>query len=73
MAEFTKQIRDFFKETGAGELVLKELYDLIEVKHTDAERNPDHARDHTQRALGIRDALQAINSLTMEAHKPNTE
>ena len=70
MSQFTKQYQDFFRDSEAGQQVLKDLELLINANHLKAEDDPDHSRDHMQRAKGNREALNKINSLLVEVKKP---
>lgn len=62
---------DFFRNSAEGAEYVKRLNALIELQHRQAEADMDHARDHTQRAAGIREALNLIDILTSEAKKPH--
>lgn len=56
--------RVFFGKNEAGKQFIKKLEDLIAANHTDAETHPENARDHAQRAKGIRQVIEHIQSLT---------
>lgn len=62
--------RDFFVDSQAGSDLLKSIQKLITVEHTKAENEPDLARDHVQRAKGIREVINLINSKTAQTQKP---
>lgn len=72
MSQFTKQYQDFFRDSEAGQNVLKELDSIITAEHMNAERTDDMqvSYSHTQRAKGARLALDKIKGLTMEVKKP---
>jgi hypothetical protein len=60
--EIQIKYRDFFKDSQAGEHFTNSLAYLIEQNHHKAENEPDNARDYTQRAKGVREVLDVINS-----------
>ena len=61
--------RSFFIEHPKGKEFMQALDELIASKHRDAENDPDHARDHVQRAKGVREVTSLINSLSAEESK----
>lgn len=61
--ELRKPYRDFYVESAAGQHARAELDRLIDLRHKDAEDNPDHARDYMQQAKGIRLVIQHIDSI----------
>lgn len=54
------KMRDFFVESDEGVEFVKSLYALIDSEHERAENEPEHSRDHTQRANGIRIVVNEI-------------
>lgn len=66
----TQRYVEFFVNSAEGQAYVKRLKSLIDFQHTQAESDIDHARDFTQRAAGIREALKLIDRLTVEAKKP---
>lgn len=56
--------KQFFQVNEAGKAFMEQLQFLIDAEHTKAEDKPDLARDHVQRAKGIREVVSHINSLT---------
>lgn len=67
--ELTKAYRTFFKESEAGRQFEKTLLRLIDSAHESAENDPDHARDYTQHAKGIRQVIDHIASVSVEPKK----
>lgn len=59
-----QRYRAFFIESIDGQKYIQKLHEAITRAHEDAEKNPELARDYTQRAKGVRTALETINSLT---------
>lgn len=70
MSEINDQIRSdyraFFLESAAGQHFMKHLPYLIDLQHEAAEKNPELARDYTQRAKGIREVVNHISSVTVK-------
>lgn len=58
-----------FFGSPAGAEFLAELNRLIQAEHEQAEDKPELARDHTQRAKGVRSVLQHIQIVTTEVKK----
>lgn len=67
--EIRRDYRNFFLESPAGEHFMKHLTELITQQHELAEKNPELARDYTQRAKGIRETLDHIRVATVKAKK----
>lgn len=65
----TDRYRSFFLDSQEGTDFIKALNERIDNEHQSAEKNPELARDHTQRAKGIRVALEQINIVTSKARK----
>ena len=61
--------RDFFIESSEGEKFMAELQRLINDNHEKGENDPEHARDHAQRAKGIRQVTSYIQTITAESGK----
>jgi hypothetical protein len=61
--------RDFFIESVEGQAYLRALEDLIQAEHTKAEDNPPMSRDHTQRAKGLREAINQAAVMSTESKK----
>lgn len=53
----------FFENNGAGKYFVDFVREIIVNSHLEAERNPEQARDLTQRARGARDVLEHITSV----------
>lgn len=65
----TATYRAFFIESPEGAEYVAKLNQLIVSQHEKAENDPLLARDYTQRAKGIREAISLISSLTTDAKK----
>lgn len=65
MSQFQAAYQQFF-ESPAGLEFVKTLTDIIDNQHQKAENEPERASAYTQRAKGIREALQVIQSVTAE-------
>lgn len=65
-------MKQFFYKTETGAKVREELERQIDANHREAENDPDHARDFTQRAKGVRDVLSYIQSAIAEPKKGKT-
>jgi C4-type Zn-finger protein len=63
MSDFSDAYVTFFG-SPAGEAFLTTIYGMIDTEHEAAEKNPELARDHTQRAKGIREVTNIIKSMT---------
>jgi hypothetical protein len=63
MSQFVKEYKQFF-ESPPGKYYLDFLHKQIQSEHELAEDNPMLARDHTQRAKGIRVAIEHVQSVT---------
>lgn len=69
----TKVYKDFFENTEEGVQLMNSLHKLIDNNHKSAENDGETARDYTQRAKGIREVINHINSLKTGAHKTNRQ
>lgn len=71
MSQYRKEHRQYF-ESDAGQELLKALTEQIDLNHTKAENvtSRDESFAYTQRASGIRDSLDVINSMTAGGKKP---
>ena len=58
--------QNFFLKTEEGKYFLSEINRLIEANHEFAEREPELARDFSQRAKGNREVLEHIQSAVAE-------
>lgn len=58
-----------FFATEAGKHLHTEMTRLLVDNHKKAEDNPEGARDFVQRACGIREILNHINSVSLEIKK----
>lgn len=58
--------RNFFIKSEEGKEFMESLKKLIESEHEKAEKNPELARDHAQRAKGIREVLDHITIVCTE-------
>lgn len=61
-----KAYQSFFLKHEAGKYFVSILTELIESQHTKAEDNPVLSRDYTQRAKGIREIINHIDSVSVE-------
>lgn len=57
-------LRDFFVHSSDGQEFVKSLYVLIDQEHQRAEAEANSARDHTQKAKGIRIVIDEIKRKT---------
>lgn len=57
--ELQEAYKTFF-ESDKGKLLIKQIEKMIELNHRNAEEDPDHTRDHFQRAKGNRQVLDHI-------------
>lgn len=69
MSRLTKQYKEFFVETKAGQDFVKSITDMIESNHEKAENTPENARDYSQRAKGVREVVSLIDTLVTESKK----
>lgn len=58
--------RGFFLKSEAGKYFISELSRLIDDEHRSAEKNPELSRDHVQRAKGMRNLEEHIQSVTIK-------
>jgi hypothetical protein len=65
--------RAFFIDNPTGQELLNSFNEIISTQHTKAENDPDHARDYTQRAKGVREAISLIHSLSAEDSQATKE
>lgn len=61
---------NFFVKSEAGTEFIEKVYGLIIDEHDKAEKNPELARDHTQRAKGVRLVKEHIDIVMSERRKP---
>lgn len=66
---FTKEYKDFFVNSEAGNACVAEIKRLIDVNHKKAEDDPEKARDYMQRAKGNREVLDHIQNVMIEVKK----
>jgi hypothetical protein len=69
MSEFAKVHRTYF-ESDAGKELMTSINATITDMHKKAESNPDLAVAFTQRAKGIREVIDIINSMTAIRKQP---
>lgn len=62
--------KTFFKESDPGQHFIKKVLSEIDSQHQKAEKDPELARDYTQRAKGMREVLELIQSTMAERGKP---
>lgn len=62
----------FFLKSPEGQEFVKTVEGIIARAHELAEKNPDSARDASQRAVGAREVLNHIISTTTKAKKGKT-
>lgn len=63
MIEF-KTLNEAYKtffDSESGKYFIEQIEGLIDFNHKSAELKPENSRDHTQRAKGNREVLDAIN------------
>jgi len=63
--EYTK----FFKKSAVGKQFVATLESFIAEHHSRGENAPETARDHAQRAAGIREIVAHINSVSTPRKK----
>lgn len=68
-----KAYQNFFLKTEPGAAFVAELDRLITDCHSKAENEPELARDHVQRAKGIRMIKNHLDSVMAERGKPISE
>jgi hypothetical protein len=61
-----KPAYDDFFTSNAGLYLLQHIHNLIESNHTDAENNPERARDCAQRSKTAREILTHIKGVRAE-------
>lgn len=59
--------REFFIDSVEGQRFMERLQQMIDSQHEDAEKSPELARDHTQRAKGIREVIGMVKSSTAKS------
>ncbi len=57
--ELQEAYKGFF-DTDKGRLFIAQVEKMIDINHRNAEEDPDHTRDHFQRAKGNRQVLEHI-------------
>jgi hypothetical protein len=62
MSQFSKDYKFFF-QSPAGVEFMKFLDIALDSNHTSAENEPDNARDYMQRAKGVRQVMNYIQSV----------
>lgn len=72
LEEKRRAYQTFFLKNEAGKAFIASVNDLIEDTHKAAESLPELSRDYVQRAKGMREVLQHINSLTAERKTTRT-
>jgi hypothetical protein len=66
----SNKYHEFFVESPEGIAYIRVLKRLIGQQHERAEKSPELARDFTQRAKGIREAMDQALSMSTEVKKP---
>lgn len=61
-----KGYQNFFLKTTEGKEFMLSLGKMIDAKHSQAEKEPELARDHVQQAAGIREVQNHILSAVSE-------
>lgn len=61
--EMAKAYQQFFTKTEPGKQFIDMMNRLIADAHERAENDPELARDHVQRAKGVREVVNLLNSL----------
>lgn len=67
--QLAKAYEQFFVKSEAGGHFMAELNRLLDSNHTDAENTPELSRDFVQRAKGVREIVQHIESVMTEVKK----
>lgn len=67
--ELAKAYEHFFVKSEAGNHFMAEINRLLDDNHKEAENKPELARDCMQRAKGIRDLANHIQSVMTEVKK----
>lgn len=67
-----KGYQSFFLKTETGKYFIDKLDEMINSEHEKAENSPELARDHVQRAKGIRETKAHILSVVSERGQPKT-
>lgn len=70
MGQHSNAYQAFFQKSESGKFFMEFLNDEIGREHERAEKEPESARDHTQRAKGLRTVVEHI-SVTAKEDKPN--
>ena len=68
--ELRRAYTAFFKQSEAGKQFMQTIDTMISSQHEKGEKEPDHARDYSQRAKGIREILSKIQSVTADQRAP---
>lgn len=64
--EQRRAYQSFFIKAEAGQQFMKHLSELITTQHEKAENEPELSRDYVQRAKGVREVIQHIQSMSAE-------
>lgn len=64
--EKRRRYQAFFQGDEVGKGFMAKLQSLIEANYTRGENDPNLARDYLQRAKGVREVIEHIQSLTAE-------
>lgn len=64
-----KAYEQFFVKTEAGGHFTAFVNDLLDHNHAEAEKQPELARDYVQRAKGVREVVDHIQSVMTEVKK----
>lgn len=67
--QLKKAYEQFFVKSEAGKYFMTEVNRLITTNHESAEDKPELSRDHVQRAKGMRDIANHIQSVMTEVKK----
>jgi hypothetical protein len=62
MDNIKRQYNSFFRAKG-GEHFMKIMTEIIASNHIKAEENPENARDYVQRAKGVREVVDHVQSV----------
>lgn len=68
MSQYTAAYQQFF-DSPAGLHFKHNLDVIIDTQHTTAENDPDKSRDYMQRAKGVREVINHINSVSAERNQ----
>lgn len=61
--ELGRAYEGFFAKHEAGKHFIEAIEAIITSNHEKAENDPDKSRDYVQRARGVRDVIEHINSV----------